>query len=130
MDIDNYDQAIELQHKLEQALPIRVRPRKQFLKALKDEPITADTWLEVDSVMYAGDAGGIMVMIKSPVLGQKEVFSVSLTHVEVDPDHELASEVKRYQKHRTRQLMLQNRKGFSEMLDSSNRKRRRPPKGF
>ena len=51
MQIDDYGQAIALKNKLEAALPFRIRPGKQ-LKAMKDEPVSATTWMEVDSVMY------------------------------------------------------------------------------
>ncbi len=130
MQIDDYEQAIALKTKLEQALPFRVRPRKQLLKAMKDEPITEQTWLEVDSVFYAGDEGGIVVSLMTVAAQKEVVYSVSLTHVEFDPDHELATEVKAYQSHRTHKLMLKDRKGFPELLGQTRLKQRQPRKGF
>jgi hypothetical protein len=130
MQIDDYEQAIALKTKLEQVLPFRVRPRKQLLKAMKDALVTEQTWLEVDSVFYAGDEGGIVLSLM-PVTSQKEtVYSVSLTHVEFDPNHELAAELKAYQSHRTHKLMLKDRKGFPELLGQTRLKKRQSRKGF
>ncbi|MGB7415351.1 MAG: hypothetical protein WA902_14185, partial [Thermosynechococcaceae cyanobacterium] len=78
MPIDDYRDAIALKEKLEAALPLRVRPGKQLLKAMVDEPVDAKTWLTVDSVMYLWDEGGIMMNLQTD---GKKVYSTSLTHI-------------------------------------------------
>ena len=131
MQIDDYDQAIALKKKLEAALPFRVRPRKQLMKAIEDKSITPATWLDVDMVMYMGDEGGIMVNLL-PGKDGKTVYATSLTHVVFDPEHELAAEVLEYQRQRTRKLMLQNQRGFAAELlaKESLGKRKSKRKGF
>ena len=131
MQIDNYEQAIALTEKLKAALPCRVRPGKQLLQAIKDKTISATTWLEVDSVMYSGDMGGIMVNLQPGNDPKGEVYSTSLTHVVVDPEHELAAEIQAYQKQRIRRLKLQDRGGFAAELASRKKSRKRKSgKGF
>jgi hypothetical protein len=132
MRIDDYRQAMALKNKLEAALPFRVRPGKQLLKAMTDEPISANTWLEVNSVMYAGDEGGILLNLVPSSSNAKTVYSTSLTHVVFDPEHELVSEVRAYQQQRTRRLMLQNRGGFAAELlaQRPSQKRKTKRKGF
>ncbi|NMF81797.1 hypothetical protein [Nodosilinea sp. P-1105] len=132
MQIDDYGQAIALKNKLEAALPFRVRPGKQLMKAIEDKSITPATWLDVDTVMYLGDEGGIMVNLLPSGDRTKTVYSTSLTHVVFDPEHELAAEVLEYQRQRTRRLMLQNRRGFAaELLEKESLGKRKPKrKGF
>ena len=131
MQIDNYGQAIALKEKLEAALPFRVRPGKQLMKAIEDKSITPMTWLEVDTVMYLGDEGGIMLNLQLGGKGEV-VYSTSLTHAVFDPEHELASEVREYQRQRTRKLMLQNQRSFAaELLAKESLGKRKPKKkGF
>lgn len=132
MQIDDYGQAIALKNKLEAALAFRIRPGKQLLKAMQDEHRSVATWLDVDSVIYAGDEGGIILNLVPSGDSLKSVYSTSLTHVIFDSTHELAAEVQTYQQERTRRLMMQNRRGFeAELLaqrPSLRRKTKR--KGF
>lgn len=131
MQIDDYGQAIALKHKLEAALPFRVRPGKQLMKMIEEKWVTPETWLEVDMVMYLGDEGGIMLNLLPEGEG-KAVYSTSLTHVVFDPEYELAAEVREYQRQRTRKLMLQNQRGFAaELLAKESLGKRKPKrKGF
>ena len=132
MQIDDYGQAIALKNKLEAALPFQIRPGQQLLKAMKDEPISATTWLDVDSVMYAGDEGGILLNLIPSGDSSKSVYSTSLTHVVFDPRHELAAEVQAYQRERTRRLMMQDRGGFAAELlaQRPSQRRKTKRKGF
>lgn len=131
MQIDNYQQAIALTEQLKAALPFRVRPGKQLLIAMKHEPVSAQTWLEVDHVMYAGDEGGIAVHLV-PLEGKlKQEYVVSLTHVVIDPAHELAAAVKDYQQQKIYKLVLANSTGFAaELLRKKQLKKRKSRKGF
>ncbi|BDA71400.1 unknown protein [Rivularia sp. IAM M-261] len=132
MMIDNYDVAKALTKKLEASLPIRVRPGKEFLKTLKKQEgeTNPDREYEVIKVMYAGDDGGIMCALASDAKA-KQANIVSLTHLQIDPNHPLASEVESYQRQRVRNLMLQNKGGFkAELLAPTSQKNKKPAKGF
>lgn len=132
MMLDNYDVARALTEKLEASLPIKVRPGKEFLKMLKKqtEEANPDREYEVTKVMYAGDDGGIMCALASDVEA-KQANIVSLTHLQIDPNHPLASEVQSYQRQRVRNLMLQNKGGFkAELLAPISLKSKKRTKGF
>jgi hypothetical protein len=129
MQIDDYGQAIALKNKLEAALPFRVRPGKQLLKAMKDEPVSATAWLEVDTVLYLGDEGGIMLNLIPSGDSSKAVYSTSLTRVMFDPEHELVAEVQAYQRERIRRLMMQDRGGFAAELLAKRPSQKRRAKG-
>ncbi|MFZ4677864.1 MAG: hypothetical protein ACOYM4_19600 [Nodosilinea sp.] len=129
MQIDDYGRAIALKKKLEAALPFRVRPGKQLMKAIEEKWVTPATWLEVDMVMYAGDEGGIILNLLPSGDKAKTVYSTSLTHVVFDREHELAGEVLEYQRQRTRKLMLQNQRGFAAELLAKESLGKRKPKG-
>lgn len=131
MQIDDYGQAIALTNKLEAALPFRVRPEKQMMGAVEDQRITTSTWLTVDSVFYSGDMGGITVTML-PEQGT-QAFAVSLTHVVFDAEHELAAEVKAYQKQRKQRLWLADRGSVIAELSppgSRKKKKNKKRKGF
>ncbi len=131
MPIDNYQMAIALTERLKVAVPFRVRPGKQLLTAMKDEPVSRQTWLEVDHVMYSGDEGGILVHLVPTEGKLQQEYVVSLTHVVIDPEHEWAVAVQEYQQQRTYQLALEHRAGFSaELLSQTQTRKRRGKKGF
>lgn len=128
MMIDNYDAAITLTEKLKESLPIKARAGKPFLKTLKQrgEDANPGREFEIDYVAYSGDDGGIMCALATAA-DDKERYVISITHLIIDPNHPLASEVQAYQRQRNRQLMLQNQGGFvGELLtrESSGRKKR------
>jgi hypothetical protein len=131
MEIDDYGRAIALTNELKAALPFRVQPGRQLLKAMEGEDVSLTTWLEVDTVAYSGDMGGIMINLLPSGDRTAQVYSVSLTHVVFDPEHELAAEVRAYQRQRTRRLALQDRGGFAAELSTKTKaKKRRSRKGF
>lgn len=120
MQIDNYEQAIALTNKLETSLPITARARKPFLKTLKQRGENASPEREfvIDYVSYSGDMGGIMCALKTEPDNpdNKERYVISITHLKIDHNHPLASEVQAYQHQRTRKLALQNQSGFAAQL--------------
>jgi len=130
--IDDYKAAIELTEKLKQTMPFRVCLAQQFLKMLeeKGEKVTSETWYSVDYLDYSGDEGGIFLALE-PKNEQEECYVVSITHVRIDPEHELAQEVEAYRKTRIHRLRLQDSKGFaSQFLANSSTRRRKRRKGF
>lgn len=132
MTIDNYDVAVSLTEKLQTSLPIKVRAGKEFLKTLKQRGDVAnpDQEFVIEHVEYSGDMGGIMCVLASDP-EEKEHYVVSITHLNIDPNHPLAAEVQRYQRQRTRKLILQHQGGFSaELLAPASAKKRKRTYGF
>jgi hypothetical protein len=111
MAVDNYAEAIALTEKIKANLPITVHAGKEYRKLLKKqgnyEAMTQE--MVIDSAVYMGDEGGICCGIQ---FGDKQVQLVSITHLEVDSNHPLATEIQSYQRQRTRTLMLQNSRSF------------------
>ncbi|AFY46830.1 hypothetical protein Nos7524_0931 [Nostoc sp. PCC 7524] len=134
MRIDDYNAAKALVEKLKESLPIKARAGKEFLKRLKKQGENADTdrEFEIDFVGYSGDEGGIMCGLKEPNNPEiKEKYVSSITHLEIDPNHPLASEVQAYQRQRIRKLMLQNEAGFAaELMVIEPAKKKKQSKGF
>jgi len=136
MQIDDYQQAKALSSDLlEATIPFRVQAGKELLKTMRDrgESVSANTWLTVNLVKYSGDIGGINCGLDSlPNQTEKQHYVVSLTHLEIDPEHPLAPEVKAYQHRRIQRLKLQDRGGFAAELftNRSNTQKKKPRKGF
>jgi hypothetical protein len=135
MPIDNYAEAIALTEKIKVNLPINALPSKQYLKLLKKQgEIHAENQqLIIDSVLYMGDEGGICCGIQ-PEKESKQVQVVSITHLEIDPNHPLAQEIQVYQRQRTRTLMRQNSRGFMaemrRLSDQPKSKKKQKDSGF
>jgi hypothetical protein len=134
MQIDNYQEAQALTARLEATIPFQVRAGKELLKTMRDrgDSMDANTWLIVDWVKYSGDIGGINCGLEVLPGQTEQRYVVSLTHLEIDPEHPLASEVKAYQRKRIQRLMLQDQGGFAAELLSGRRniKKKKPKKGF
>ncbi|OUL20553.1 hypothetical protein BV378_29525 [Nostoc sp. RF31YmG] len=134
MKIDDYSAAKALTEKLKESLPIKARAGKEFLKTLKQkgEDTDPDKEFEIDFVGYSGDEGGIMCGLKEPNNPEsKERYVSSITHLKIDPNHPLASEVQAYQRQRIRKLMLQNEAGFAaELMTIEPAKKKKRGKGF
>ncbi|MBW4616480.1 MAG: hypothetical protein KME21_25065 [Desmonostoc vinosum HA7617-LM4] len=135
MRIDNYNAAKALTEKLKESLPIKARAGKPFLKTLKQRGEDADPnrEFEIDFVGYSGDEGGIMCGLVSEAHNpeNKERYVISITHLKIDSNHPLASEVQEYQRQRTRKLMLQDQAGFAaELLAQASAKKKKRSSGF
>ncbi len=135
MQIDNYQEAQDLTERLEATIPFQVRAGKELLKTMRDrgKTVNASTVLTVDLVKYLGDMGGINCGLEVlPGQTEKHRYVVSLTHLEIDPEHPLAAEVKAYQRKRIQRLMLQNQGGFAAELlaQRTTRQKKKSKKGF
>jgi len=132
--IDDYNAAKALTEKLKENLPIKARAGKEFLKTLKQKGENADPnrEFEIDFVGYSGDEGGIMCGLKVPDNPEsKEKYVSSITHLKIDPNHPLASEVQAYQRQRIRKLRLQNEAGFAaELMVIEPKNQKKSGKGF
>lgn len=113
MSVDSYQDAILLTEKIKANLPITAHPSKAYLKLMKQQGTTlaSNQPLVIDSVLYMGDEGGISCGIL-PNKKDGQVYIVSITHLDIDPTHPLASEIQTYQRQRTRKIMVQNSRGF------------------
>ena len=103
--IDNYSKALELIEKLKEHLPIIASPTKQFIQAMKDNKIeiTKDQELQIDSVLYMGDEGGISCSMSMPKDSERVVVT-SITHIRIPFSHPMSKEIVQYQKRRIKKL--------------------------
>lgn len=102
--IDDYPQAMALMRKMEAQLPIPARPTAQFVSAMRKHHgvrLARDYVLQIKSVLYTGDEGGIMCDVTPPGM---DPTLCSLTHLIVDPSHPLAEEIRAYQEARSNKL--------------------------
>lgn len=131
--IDNYEEAIELMAKMEECLPISVKPGKPLLQTMRDRGMSetaAQQELLIESMFYGGDEGGIICSLKSLSENNKENYVVSLTHLHIDPDHPLAEKIIAYQVLRIKRLRAQHQVGFKSLLAEARTKPRAKKKGF
>jgi hypothetical protein len=133
MQIDDHRAAQALTEKIKTNLPIQVFPTKELVKSLKAQgkPIDATQTFNVQNVFYSGDMGGIICALEN-ALGVKEVLTVSITHLKIDPNHPLASEIEAYQRQRIQRLAIQNGREFAaEVLKQrSPQTKKNSKKGF
>ncbi len=118
MAIDNYSQVEELMEKMDQCLPIPVKPGKQLLKLIKNNQgitINSDIQLEIQKIIYLGDDGGIMCSL-SKIADLEKTYTVSLTHLKIDSNHPLAAEIQSYQHIRNKKLMAAAKQDFDSLL--------------
>ena len=105
MMIDNYDEAMELMGKMEKELPISARATKEFIQAMRknEVKITRRQDIQIESVLYMGDEGGIGCAVRLPQ-EEETVVVTSLTHIRVKTEHPLAREIRAYQMERVQKL--------------------------
>jgi len=106
--IDNYEDTMALIKKMEEHLPIPAEPTKNFIHAMRKNGIKvkSDQKLQIESVVYWGDEGGIGCCVE--LLKKGEVVVTSLTHIRVKNAHAIGKDIKKYQKMRTDALALKN----------------------
>ena len=66
--IDNYAEAMELVENMKAHLPILARPTKELIQAMEDTELklAKGQELQINSVLYMGDEGGIGCSISMP----------------------------------------------------------------
>jgi hypothetical protein len=108
--IDDYAKAMELVQKMQAHLPIPARPTKTFIQAMRGSEIKVRPGqnLQIESVLYTGDEGGISCAIQLPG-AEGTVTLASLTHIRVPSSHPLFKEIRAYQIERIRKLAQDNR---------------------
>ena len=103
--IDDYAKTMDLIGQMEAHLPIPAQPTSSYIRAMRDRggKVKSSQKLQIKNLFYTGDEGGIIcdVTLSSDA---KEVLLVSLTHLEIDPHHPLAREIRAYQRERTQRI--------------------------
>lgn len=107
--IDNPDRVKVLMDKIREHLPVSVRPTPALIKLARKQElgIQRNDNLQIRSVFYLGDEGGIMCDI-TPDVNSREALVCSLTHLHVVGDDSLAREMRAYQQERSRKLGSQD----------------------
>ena len=110
--IDDQKEAAQLLQDMQEQLPIRVRPTRQLSETLKRSgtELRSDEEMQIESLLYLGDEGGIACGLKWPGAGKNAVV-VSLTHVRVDNGHPLAARIETYQSTRSMKIAMMNSAG-------------------
>ena len=121
--IDDEKSAHELIESLSKHLPMRAYATQPLVKALRQEgaDINVNDAVEIDSVLYLGDMGGIACAIA--LWGGKSVVLTSLTHLRIDDDHPLAERIHAYQLRRSQHLA--GPKSRSSQISRANRSHKR-----
>ena len=103
--IDNPVEVEQLMQKMESQLPMPARVTSALVRFLRDKGIKlpASRRVEIESVHYLGDEGGIACGLKKP--DSKEAVVVSLTHLRVEGGHRMSQEIRAYQIKRTAALV-------------------------
>jgi hypothetical protein len=124
--IDDYAQAMDLMHKMEDQLPIPARPTGSYVRAMREHGTKLDRrrQLQIERVFYLGDEGGIACNVTPPP-APGEAVVISLTHLRVDARHPLAQEIRAYQQERTRRLARSGESGEPSSFTVRPRKKRR-----
>jgi hypothetical protein len=124
--IDDYDKAMDLLRKMEAQLPISAKPTSAYVRAMREQGVKVKRTqlLKIRSLVYIGDEGGILCDV-TPSREAKQVRLVSLTHLEVNPHHALAREIRAYQRTRTNKLKEQGPSEPSSFTVRPRKKRRR-----
>ncbi len=93
--IDDENDVYELMEALNEHLPMRAYATPPLVKAVRQEgaDIKVNDAVEIESVLYLGDEGGIACAIG--LWGGKTVVVTSLTHLRIDRDHPLPSVFRR-----------------------------------
>lgn len=108
--IDDETNVRELMEALRGHLPMRVYATRPLVEAARQEgaDINVNDVVEIDSILYLGDVGGIACATK--LRGDKTVVITSLTHLRIDHEHPLAKRMQAYQLRRLQRLGKRTRR--------------------
>jgi hypothetical protein len=106
--IDDEKEVTELLRDMEQQLPISVRPARELVETLTRGGVACrpDENLQIGSVLYLGDIGGIACALEQWQRAGKDAVVVSLSHLRVDDSHPLAARIKAYQSRRSARIAM------------------------
>ncbi len=94
---------MELIDEMKSHLPIPAYASRDLSKYLlrNGKDITPDTELMITKVVESGDEGGIVCLLE---VTNSDSFVISITLLEVKPDHPLHDKISAYQKQRIRSI--------------------------
>lgn len=123
--IDDEKDVRELIDALNECLPMRAYATLPLVKVVRQDgaTINVDDAVQVDSVLYLGDEGGIACAIE--LSGGKSVVITSITHLRMERDHPLANKVHAYQTRRSQRLEHKTNPGPRSTRLTRAAKRRR-----
>lgn len=127
--IDNQQEVQELIALLEQHLPLRVFPTEPLVESIRHRggDLTIHDPVEVESVLYLGDEGGIACAIE--IDDGKSVVMASITHLRIDRNHLLAGRIQAYQARRVERIEATERRGSSAPRSRRPTQRKRKKTG-
>ena len=122
--IDDEKEVVELLRDMEDQLPIPVRPTVQLSKSLTQggTELRPNQEVQIESVLYMGDVGGIACTLKWPGAGKSGVVT-SLTHLRIDNGHPLAGRIKAYRPRRS--LKIGHSNGSGKPIQSRFKRKRK-----
>jgi hypothetical protein len=100
--------------RLKESLPIEANIASPLAKLLaeKSPDIPIPVKCNVTSVFYTGDMGGIICALDMGGPNTETPHLVSITHLTFDRRVPLSREIEAYQRHRTKKLKKQQRRGY------------------
>ncbi|SJM94827.1 conserved hypothetical protein [Crenothrix polyspora] len=99
--IDRPKQVVALMEKMKAHLPIPAKPTDVLINSSVN--ISPSAEIEITDVMYLGDEGGICCALT--ISGQEEnAVVVSLTHLRIQSNNPLSSDIRAYQALRIKKL--------------------------
>jgi len=104
--IDDEKEVAQLLREMEGQLPMSVRPARELVEtfAKRGMKCCPDENLQIGSVLYLGDVGGIACGLKPWPTAGTDAVVVSLTHLRVDVGHPLAARLRAYQSKRVAKI--------------------------
>jgi hypothetical protein len=125
--IDDEKEVQQLLRDMEGQLPISARPTRGLLQTLAQGGMKCrpDESLQIGSVLYLGDVGGIACALKKWPTAGKDAVVVSLTHLRVDDSHPLAARIRAYQAKRSAKIARSGGPELPRRDAESRRKKRR-----
>ena len=104
--IDDQKEVAQLLRDMEGQLPMSVRPARELVETLTRRGVKCRLGenLQIGSVLYLGDVGGIACGLKPWPAAGTDAVVVSLTHLRVDDSHPLAARIEAYQAKRAAKI--------------------------
>jgi hypothetical protein len=125
--IDDYAKVKELMRQMKAQLPIPARLTYASIRAMRARRVKLprSQELQIKDVFYIGDEGGIACDV---TLSQdsEEALIVSITHLRVDPQHPLATEIRAYQMERVKRITLSGGSSKPSALTIDPKKNKKP----
>jgi hypothetical protein len=99
---------------LKESLPIEANITQYLARALieKSPDTSIPQKCNIVSIFYIGDMGGILCGLDIGGAETKTAHVVSITHLTFDRRAPLPREIEAYQRHRTKRLRQQQRRGY------------------